>query len=150
MAPVAEVLLDRIERLSRENARQFAADPAELERFRRALTEHRFRYIVDPIVCGRRDCSYSWSELNDRDGREGPWLADCLDLSALLAGASIVRQEPIAIGVIPAPGVSHAVIGVPRSPTRVDLADPSVWFGMPAMAGEDYRRARWRVLVPPP
>lgn len=148
--PSPEVLLDRVERLARENASQFGADPAALERFRAALERHEFRYATDPIVCGRRDCAYSWRDLVARDGPDGPWWADCLDLSALIAGACIVRQEPIAVGVIPNPTVSHAVIGVPRGGGRVDLGDPSCWFGMPPMGRDSYAKTRWRVLVPPP
>lgn len=142
---VAERLLDRLEGHARENARHFSTDPAALREFMGALDAGRFRYALDRFTCDGNDCFRSWAELRKRGGAAGPYWADCADLVGAIAGAALTRGEAVAVGVIPRPKVSHAVLGIP-APDGFGVGDPSVWFGMPHMRASDYEDARFRRL----
>lgn len=148
MADLVDMLLERMVGHARENLEDFRSDPELLGRFRKGLAQHRFRYAGDGLTCGKPDCWNTFRGLTLRDGAWGPWFADCEDLSCAIAASHVLAGLPILLGVIPGKKISHAVVGIPRDGgKRVQLIDPSVWFGMPAMEADRYATASWRPLT---
>jgi hypothetical protein len=162
----AERLLDRLDRLTRANLRDFEASPALLAQFWRDFDGGGFEYQIDRWACPELECWDTYRELLERvRTRPRPW--DCKKASAALGAALLRDGAPIVIGLRPGENVSHAVLGVlppssaigSRGPQpvgtagtsgpdpRVRVLDPSVWTGMSPLKPHEYAETHWRRIT---
>lgn len=139
-----EYILDALQGLTTANWLAFGNSPALCCEYERNLRSGRHVYVDDAITCGEADCWSLYRDLCERyRGRKIE--LDCEDAASAHAAWLVSRcYRGISVGFVPAPQISHAVVGVKQG-GKMRIVDPCIWYGM---GSTTYDGVVWRELVP--
>lgn len=127
----AQRVVNALANLARANWYDFVRSPALCVSFRVHLEENRFIYTADRITCGRADCWSTYRELLARYPDPAPILADCEDLAcAYAAWWASQCLSGVYVGLVVGKKVSHCIAGFEDETGKIQVADPSIWYGM--------------------
>lgn len=140
----ANMVVDALQGLARANWHDFVSSAALCESYAKRLHSKGFRYTPDRVTCGMTDCWSTYKDLESRYPYPAPILADCEDLACSFSAWLASRcYDGVYVGLVPGKRVAHAISGVERARGKIEILDPSRWYGM----GEThYNGVLWRKL----
>lgn len=141
---VIDMILDGLEDLAAVNRHDFAEYPALVQEYERNMQSGRHEYKPDWVAteCKELNCWSPYLGIARRYKKDKRIPVDCKDCSTSHAAyLAVTGNKAVYLGLIPGLKVSHAVAGIEVAPGKIQVIDPSRWYGMTPTT---YEGVHWR------